>query len=305
MRPLFHELAIIGLHYKVLEVLIPAGTEPIQDPPGSGFLDVGLLLTHMEGNDLSKFFLKKTSLKVDCDAKNFSGESVCQAMLLSEDRELRALTFERMVNFNINARSEFGQTLLQYAIEKRDLNLIRLAAKRSSQLDPATTDRIGNSLIFSAIFSNNSELFATVLQGFPQLNINEKGTFGTPAEYILSNGNIAMMQTLLANANDRLDGRIRSILGQTMLQSAISRGDPDMLKTMLKSSVDWDVNAVNMIGETVLHTVVRENRPNLAAVLIKHAKGLNLAFQNGHGKTAWSIASPAFREQIGEGLMPK
>ncbi len=299
-----YEMAITNGHLDVLGVLVRVDTTPMEDPPGSGYLDVPYLAISPERDRLTRFMLEKTTLRLNCDMEDFTGESVCQALLRSEDDELRSLASDRMDRFDINRRNGFGQTVLEHAIQNRDLELIALLVREGDALDPETVDLAEFTPIQSALVQQDAELLAAVVRGFPQLDVNRPGVLGTPVMSILVGGDVALMEALLGNAGDRVDGTARDSIGRTPIQIAVSNGDPQMLEVMLKSPVKWDVNAVDFIGRTVLHSAIEKKRTDIARILLAHAAGLDRGARDGRGKTPWDVAPPELRAEFGQSLQP-
>ena len=213
--------------------------------------------------------------------------------------------------FNLDMQDKDGKTPLMIAVEKNNIEIVKLLYNKGCNLD--IQDKKGDTaLIFSLRYRNHSILKFLVDKG-SNLNIREKdgetaliicaSIFNTItfAKIFIEKGNcdlniqdnngITALSHAVVNNNSNLtkllienhaDLNIQDNTGKTALIHAVVTYNFDLTKLLIENRAD--LNIQDNTGKTALSHAVNSNNFNLTKLLIENHADLNI--QDNTGKTA-------------------
>lgn len=205
---------------------------------------------------------------------------------------------------DISTQNKLGKTLLMYAVEDNDQEMIDLLVHNKANLD--LIDRDGNSALVLAMEAKNEKIARLLIQSGADINI--KPQYGKSAFHLaIENGQESLAILLVekgaiknvdlktidmavkSGCNDlaqmlslKIDPCFVDPRGNTMLMEAVRLNKLPMVKTLISGGAD--VNAMNFGGPGSTVLMLARGKHDIIEVLIEN--NVNLDARNRNGETA-------------------
>ncbi len=188
----------------------------------------------------------------------------------------------------IKAKDGAGKTCLHYAAEWGYKDSIYSLVERGA--DPYARTEKGESILFSAVTTNNPEIIDTVIAvGCP---VNQRDNLGnTPLHYAVSWDATKSITKLLSMGID-IDAQNSS--GKSALAVAAFSGKLKTAKVLLNNNAD--VNTSDSTGGTILMDAIRGQNRSLVKLLLDY--NANASIQDINGVNAYHVAAETGNTEI-------
>jgi ankyrin repeat protein len=174
-------------------------------------------------------------------------------------------------------KNYIGLKAIDFAARHNNRNILQLFID-----DVHTTNDLGETLLFEAIFGNSIESLTFLIENGVDCNIASKyGT--TPLHKAVYTGFTKGAILLVEN---NADINAKDCINDTPLHSAIAKNYKDLAKALIEHGAD--VNALNDKSLTPLMLAIGKNQSELVSQMIE--KGANLEIAGESGQTALNMA---------------
>jgi ankyrin repeat protein len=184
--------------------------------------------------------------------------------------------------------SNIAQKILNIAISKNNIELLKAAANKGANLD--IKDEDDQTPLIWAISKNNPEIALALINKGADLDIKDKDGH-TPLHWATSTNNPEIAFTLIENG---ANPDIQDSKGHTPLYLAILHGNNDLVNALIDSSNN--INICREDGVTPLHVAAKKENNEIIATLIE--KGANIDIQDNYGETPLHYAVSGNKETV-------
>ena len=133
-----------------------------------------------------------------------------------------------------------------------------------------------------------ADMLSAVLEHARGLDLNAKNNSGAaPLQTAIGKGDVDLVRLLL-DSQHRID--LDHLGWGTAIDAAVIKDSPEMLRLILVDERPYDVNALGGDGLPVLHRLVLQRELQLLRVLVEHGRGLDL-LTRGNGLLASDLTT--------------
>jgi ankyrin repeat protein len=185
------------------------------------------------------------------------------------------------VDKGANIDSNIAQKILNIAISKNNTELLKTAADKGANIDVKT--EYGKTPLHWTIYINKTEIAHFLIEKGANLDIKDK--YGqTPLHWTISENNTGIALALI---NKGANLNIQDNYGDTALYRATYKNNPEIALALINKGANLDIQ--NKTGESPLHLAIQKGNTEIALALIN--KGANLDIQDKTGKSPlhWAI----------------
>jgi len=183
---------------------------------------------------------------------------------------------------NINAQNLSGQTPLNWAVERNNMELTSLLLEYGA--DPDIVDKTGATALHKAAGSGNLEIIKLLVEkGGAAVNIVTKDTIQTALSEASANGKTEIVKFLLENGADL---SVKNNQGKTSLQRAAAKNHVETVAALLAGGSNID--DVDSSGRSALLWAAFSGYESLVALLLQ--KGADPTLKDKMNITAVTLA---------------
>lgn len=217
-------------------------------------------------------FLIENGADVNISEREYDRTPIFYAV---EKKDTNAITLLISKGANVNATDKNGLTPLNIAIEEENNNdIIKLLIKNKANLNILTED--GDSLIEYAINKNDTDMIQTLVEG--GANLNTAGISGyTPLMSAAAETLENIVRIFLTKKDINLNAINRN--GDTALHITAETGNIPIIKMLIENKAN--INSQNFSGYTPLHIAVENNNLEAASELINAKANLLIRTDSG------------------------
>lgn len=196
---------------------------------------------------------------------------------------------------NLTLFDVYGYSLVDYAIQRQDLQLVVTLIDAGAPLDVAN-GKIAKRFFVADIAANNTDLLARMLARNIDLSVIRDGRGLTPLHFLVGSAPEAPLRARMLVHDAKVDVNARSHDGSTALDCAIVRNDVAMLRIL--AQVGADLDKVNPYGFAPVHIVCVKGAPYVPFVVMLLAVGANFRALTSSGESACRRAAAARSSDI-------
>jgi len=182
---------------------------------------------------------------------------------------------------NINAQNLSGQTPLNWAVERNNMELTSLLLEYGA--DPDIVDKTGATAMHKAAGSGNFEIIKLLVEKGTAINVVTKDTLQTALSEASANGKTEVVKFLLENGADH---SLKNNQGKTSLQRAAAKNHVETVAVLLAGGSKID--DVDTSGRSALLWAAFSGHEALVALLLQ--KGADPTLKDKMNITAATLA---------------
>ena len=204
----------------------------------------------------------------DVNATDIEGWTPLHVAAYVGDKNLASLLINHRAD--INKVDRMGLTPLHVATYTQNIDLVSLLIENG--VDVNIPDKNGWTPLFLAVYKNNSDIVSLLLEADSDVTYRDKD--GLTAFHVVLEENEALISSLIEY---EVDINALDKLGDTVLHSALYRGDITLASLLIENGAD--VNISNNEGLLPLHIAAYIGDADLILLMIKHGAFDSQAFQ--------------------------
>jgi serine/threonine-protein phosphatase 6 regulatory ankyrin repeat subunit B len=163
---------------------------------------------------------------------------------------------------DVNAQDKEKSTALIYAVDKGDTEIVKLLL--NAHANPNLHNRIGRTALIVSVRGRHNTIIPLLLQAKTDVNIQDEDG-ATAFMYAAGKGNHEAVKLLLQDPT--LDTTKEDLLGGNAVRWAITHGQTEIIKLLLKSSNIVDPNSKDRYGFTLLDYALKKGDPEIIQLL--------------------------------------
>jgi len=182
---------------------------------------------------------------------------------------------------NVNVQNLSGQTPLNWAVERNNIELTTLLLEYGA--DPDLMDKTGSTALHKAAGAGNLEIVKLLFEKGAMVDVSTKDTAQTALSEASSNGKTEVVKFLLENGANH---SLKNNQGKTSLQRAAAKNQLETVAALIDRSAD--VNEVDSSGRSALLWAAFSGYEALVALLLQ--KGADPTLKDKMKITAVTLA---------------
>jgi len=222
--------------------------------------------------------------KADLNITDDKERTALHCAIISGNPQILELILEKALPEWVNQKRAGGLTALHDAVKKGDVDVVKKLLEHKA--DPGQADDQGETVLDYAIELRELQIIELILaKATPEL-VNQKKSHGfTVLHDAVENGDLDVVKKLL---DYKADPEIKNKKGNTALHFAVMSEDPKILELILEISTARLLNQKRVGSSTALHDAVEKGDVDVVKKLLEHKADPNI--KNNKERTALHLA---------------